>query len=611
MTFRFSPTRRTMLAWPTIALTTALFGCASTPVPPRPPIDQGDFTAVGQYADQRMAAEMAKWKVKGASIAIVDDQRVVFAKGYGLADDTSGQAATPDTTYRVGSISKLLTATEVMRRVERREIDLDGPFSGQLPGFRIRSLSAGGKPLTVRSMLAHHSGLPSDQLKGMWLPEPASLQDLQASLADEYLAAPPQTKYLYSNLDYSLLGRLVEVKGKADFASVIAQGLLRPLGMTASRFESGAAPVGPIAKPHRNGQEVAAVGLRDAPAGALLSSTNDLAAYLRFMFGEGQVAGKPVLGRAALDAMLTPQFDGLPIDFGHKMGLGWMLSGVSVPGAGEVAWHTGEYPGYFSAILMSRGHKLGVVILANDESAKKFALDAGQKMLATAIEVKTGVRAATEEPARRPQRAAVPQRDLDQLTGNYVMLGSLSRISRDGDQLSADIFGTNLDLVPTAANRFVLQKSVLGLVAVPLENLAVEFSALQGNQYAVLRGLPAPLRFERIDRRPVPASWQSRLGTYATGESDNNMTFGPLELVIEDGVLVAKTRIASTAWGTPEAPVRVALAPSSDTEAVVSGADGLAGSVLAVRTRDGEEGLRYSGYFFRRTSAAPRGAAKP
>lgn len=119
---------------------------------------------MGQYADQRMAAEMAKWKVKGASIAIVDAQRVVFANG-------CGQAATPDTTYRVGSISKLLTATEVMRRVERGEIDRDGPFSGQLPGFRIRGLSAGGKPLTVRSMLAHHSGLPSDQLKGMWLPQ--------------------------------------------------------------------------------------------------------------------------------------------------------------------------------------------------------------------------------------------------------------------------------------------------------------------------------------------------------------------------------------------------------------------------------------------------------
>ncbi len=106
--------------------------CASAP-PQAGKIEKGNYAYVGEYLDWRIPSELRRWNVKGVSIAVVDDQRVILAKGYGLADEANAIPALPDTVYRVGSISKLLTATEVMRRVESGEIDIDGSLSAQLP----------------------------------------------------------------------------------------------------------------------------------------------------------------------------------------------------------------------------------------------------------------------------------------------------------------------------------------------------------------------------------------------------------------------------------------------------------------------------------------------
>lgn len=205
-----------------------LSGCASTP-PKVGKIEKGNYAYVGEYLNWRIPSELRRWNVKGVSIAVVDDQHVIWTKGYGLADEANAIPALPDTVYRVGSISKLLTATEVMGRVDRGEIDIDGSLSSQLPDFSIKNRFPGSKPVTVRSMLAHHSGLPSDYLKGMWLPNPIALATLQTLLRDESLAASPQTQYKYSNLDYSMLGRLIEEKSKMDFDATMDRDLLQPL----------------------------------------------------------------------------------------------------------------------------------------------------------------------------------------------------------------------------------------------------------------------------------------------------------------------------------------------------------------------------------------------
>lgn len=601
--------RRSIFSVLALFLLFMLAGCASAP-PRAGKIDKGNYAYVGEYLDWRIPSELRHWNVKGVSIAVVDDQRVIWEKGYGLADEANAISASPDTVYRVGSISKLLTATEVMRRVERREIDIDGSLSAQLPGFSIKNRFPESKPVTVRSMLAHHSGLPSDYLKGMWLPNPIDLATLQTLLRNESLTTSPQTQYKYSNLDYSMLGRLIEVNSKMDFATAMDRDLLQPLGMTHSWFDRTAQPQRTYAKGYRNGKETQPVGLRDEPAGALLSNAIDLAKFISFILADGKAGGNRLINADTLRTMFEPQFADQPLDFGHQVGLGWMLNGVDIPGGGPVAWHTGNYPGYFSAIIISRVHKLGVIILANGDEAKHFVLDTGAKALQAAIEAKLGESLPKAEDPPSVKRVDLPEQQLAEYGGDYVIFGNLSKITRDGNQLSVEVLDNKLDLIPVAHNRFVPQKSILGLFNIPLTGLAVDFTAIGGRHFAILRGLPGPFPFERIQPRPVLDAWRSRLGTYVTDESDNNLTFDKVELAIEHGVLVAKAKVTSQVWGVADVQSRIALAPISDNEAVLIGAEGLEGSVVTARPRNGVEGFYFSGYFFRKDDPSPSPAYK-
>ena len=129
-----------------------LGGCVSAPQH-KGPIERGNYQYLGAYLDWMIGSEMKKANVSGLSIAIIDDQKIVWAKGYGFAD-TAGVPATPDTLYRVGSISKLLTATEVMQEVDHGNIALDGTLASQLPDFSIHSRFTDAKPITVRALLA-------------------------------------------------------------------------------------------------------------------------------------------------------------------------------------------------------------------------------------------------------------------------------------------------------------------------------------------------------------------------------------------------------------------------------------------------------------------------
>jgi len=576
-----------------------LAGCASMPQR-RGPLVPGDFRYLEEYLDWRIGAEMRKAKVAGLSIAIADDRRILWAKGYGRAD-AAGAPATPDTLYRVGSVSKVLTATEVMRRTERADIELDGALASQLPGFTVRSRFAGVERITVRSLLAHHSGLPSDLMNGMWAAEPLSLAKLQGLLAQESLVTAPQSKYKYSNLDYSLLGRLIEVRSGETFAAAMRRDLLAPLGMARSTFGPAAEAGSGLANGYRAGKQVPSIELRDLPAGSLISSASDLSRFMSFVLAQGRtVGGEQLLQPSTLQEMFTPQFQGLPLDFGHDMGLGWKIWGVQVPGMGPIVWHNGEYPGYYGSMMLAPERKLGVVILANDQSAGTFAMDVGGKALALALEALTGV-AATQsgEPGVTPSSFDLPREQLDRFTGDYMVFGQLSRISRNGSNLSLRAMGQNLSLVPIAPETFLPKVSVAGLLSFTLPKLSIRFTAVEGRSFAVLEGLPEPFPFEKVPPSPLPPAWLRRVGRYrSTG--DESIVFHEVLVEVSDGLLVARQRVSSPLWGLGKSDTSVALLPISDDEAIVAGAGNGEGGVVRAVERDGDEVLISSGFTFRR-----------
>lgn len=125
---------------------------------------------VARVLEGWVAAEVEAKNLPGLSIALVDDQRVVWARGFGFADPSRRRPATADTVYRVGSVSKLFTDLAAMQLVEQGKLDLDAPLERALPGFAPRNPF--GAPVTLRLLMCHRSGLvrepPVGPIRGAW-----------------------------------------------------------------------------------------------------------------------------------------------------------------------------------------------------------------------------------------------------------------------------------------------------------------------------------------------------------------------------------------------------------------------------------------------------------
>ncbi len=594
-----APWRRALL------LVAALCACASGP--PRRPAGwhQGDRSYAVTYLDWMIRREMARRSIRGLSIAVVDDHRTLFERGYGYADAGQGIAATPDTVYRIGSVSKVVTAALVMSLVERGQLDLDAPVTAYEPSFTIHSRFAAA-PITLREVLSHHAGLPANVTHGMWVDAPAPLSSVTTLLADESLVSPPGTMFHYSNIGFAFAGRIVENVTHQPFAEAAQRTLFDPLGMTSSSFESDARLAARLAVGYLGDRVIAPTPLRDVSAGSMLSTAGDLGRFLQMMLARGSFGDVRVLSPESVATLLTPQFEDRALDLGHRVALDWVTGGPVVRGVDEpVSWHNGYAPPFDADVSLLRDARLGVVVLSNTAQAGSAQIAA--RALELMREVDTGVAQPEPEDPEDPEVPAA-RSDLDALAGEYVGLGAqTTTIRRDGRRLHAQLFGRDLELIPTGPRRFVPRATVFfGLFGRTLANLTLSFEHVEGRDFAVLRGGATHVVFERLSQVPIPEAWRRRAGPYTVETSGESFTFTSMNVAADHGALTLSYATRTRHPGGPVGAgdtimggaVTLRLIPVSDDEAIVAGVD-QGETVRAARDAQGET-LHYSGFVLRR-----------
>lgn len=582
-----------------LGLSLILGACSTAPIKPAA-LGQGDYSYAIEYLNWMINESMRKHDVKGLSIALVDDQRVVWSKGFGYADAELQQAATPDTVYRIGSISKLFTAFEIMRLVERGKLDLDAPITRYLPQFAIENRFTNSEPITIRSLLSHHSGLPTDYLYGMWIEQPVSLDQLISNLKMESLASPPQSMYRYSNIGYSILGRVIEVVSQDQYTNVMQQDLLNTLKMSDSSFLLNARIEPLFSKGYRDGKPVLVPTLRDVPAGSMLSNVKDLARYLSVIFADGQLDGQQILQPEILGEMFRNQYPEREFDFEHRVGLAWMLSGLNVDIDRRVAWHNGGYTPFQAHLSLLPDDDLGIVILSNTDSASSFITQVGTKALALAREAKYGKLVAEKSPQTSVDTTELPRNKLEEYAGRYVVFSNVTPFNINGHGLDVDLMGNTFNLIPVSESQFLPTVSTLfGLISIPLHNLSLQFKSIHGVQLALLEGLPAPIAFQKIDSYPIPQAWMDRLGEYEVSNGYKELEFKKFVLKVEAGVLLADVSLASSYRPQTNADLKVALKPISDSEAVVMGLGNGEGGLVKILKEDNKQLIYYSGFHFK------------
>src|SRR6185437_6778662 len=166
--------------------------------------------SVSHKIDSVINAQMTKKHIVGASMAIVDHGKIVYAKGYGYADNRKKIKATEKTVFCIGSITKTFTAMAIMKLQEEGKIELDKPASYYLPELKIRSIAETGDILKIRNLLSHTSGLTDGFMNKDECDNEQDMNSIIEDLNQEVLVHKTNWKWSYSNVGYDVLGCIIE-----------------------------------------------------------------------------------------------------------------------------------------------------------------------------------------------------------------------------------------------------------------------------------------------------------------------------------------------------------------------------------------------------------------
>ncbi|HWZ61280.1 MAG TPA: serine hydrolase [Gemmatimonadaceae bacterium] len=336
---------------------------AQAPIDDRPSVPPAaGYAPVAQALEAFIQQQMTDKAIPAVSIALVDDQRIVWARGFGFANPRDSQPASATTVYRVGSVSKLLTGIGIMQLVERGRLSLDTPVTSYLPDFTPHNPF--GVNVTLRELLAHRSGLPLEPPVGSYFDSSgASLESSVASLSSTALVYKPGTRTKYSNAGIATAGYVIEQTNGLPFEAYMQRSVLDPAGMRSSAF----AETANLAPHLATGTMWTYEGRRfpaptfpfgEVPAVSLYSTVSDLGRFLSVLFANGRGPGGELLRPSSLAEMWRPQYD--TVGEGVRFGLTFAMS--QFDGRRRFG-HGGSVYGFGTEVTGLPEDKLGVVVV--------------------------------------------------------------------------------------------------------------------------------------------------------------------------------------------------------------------------------------------------------
>jgi CubicO group peptidase (beta-lactamase class C family) len=371
------PRRRALIRSVFAALACALFlaapGAQSTNAPPD--------------LDAWIARAMQTFEVPGIALAIVKDDAVVAAKGYGVRKLGERAPVDANTLFGIASNTKAFTATALGLLVEEKKIEWDAPVVRYLPAFAMWDPYV-TRELTVRDLLVHRSGLGLGAGDLLWWP-PSTYDRKEIARRLRYI--PPatsfRTAYAYDNVLYLVAGELIEAISGQSWEDFVSSRILAKVGMAGSNVRHSAAsstggnvaathapidgrvkPIAPFASDNTN------------PAGGINSSAADMAKWLRVQLSGGVLPDGTRLFSPDTARQLTsivtpipigdppPELAPLKANFnGYALGFG-----VRDYRGHKLVSHTGGLPGYVSRVAMIPDARVGVAVLTNQESSAAF-----------------------------------------------------------------------------------------------------------------------------------------------------------------------------------------------------------------------------------------------
>jgi len=343
-----------------------------------------EFEGLSREFEPEILRAMSKGNIPSAAVALVCNDRLIWAGAYGYSNAWARTPAFAETVYLIGSTFKTMSTFALLQQMEQGKFKLDDPVNAHLTEFKIQG-DLPSNPVTFRHLLTHTSGLPADfgpcPVWSDHAPLPLGLY-LQQSLR---LQSPPLSTVMYSNLAYTLVAYLVEKFSGTPFRRYIHQNILEPLKMKDMAFEPRPEMVERLAIPYfyeTRSKKFVPVGWTKAnvwPAGIIYGTVIDLAQWLIANLNHGVYKGKRLISEETFQEVMRRQYD----RFTGPMHEGWLneTTGygltwwVSERGGEKIFAHSGSVTGYTAFLAGNLDRKTGFTILTNGNRCHKYLFE--------------------------------------------------------------------------------------------------------------------------------------------------------------------------------------------------------------------------------------------
>ncbi len=332
--------------------------------------------------DAYVRQAVADWEVPGLAIAVVKDDSVVFARGYGIREKGRPEPVTTRTLFANASTTKAFTSAAIAMLVDEELIEWDDPVEDLLPGLVLADPYV-TRELRLRDLLVHNLGFSDPQ--ELWYGMEISFDEIVRRLRFREPDSSFRSRFAYNNVGYAMAGEIGAAANGTTWDEMIERRILDPLAMTATVTQGRYLPDGAdVAKPHDIVDDTLAViegemGLVDPipAAGSMYSNVEDMGRWIRFLLATGAWDGTRLISDSAFAELMAPQDILPPDEFYVSMrltkpwftgyGLGWFLQDYR---GRKLIFHTGSIDGFVAIVGLMPEEDLGLVVFANRDHAE-------------------------------------------------------------------------------------------------------------------------------------------------------------------------------------------------------------------------------------------------
>ena len=322
---------------------------------------------------------LTEFNAVGVTVAVVEKNNVLLAKGYGYKDLDNKKSVTPQTLFQIGSCSKAFTTTLLGMLMDEKLLDFDKPVHEYLPELKFKDDNL-NKNVTTRDMMTHRTGLPRHDLAWYLRPKTSRAELLKAVSQFEASAGLRET-WQYNNFMYMAQGVLAEKLTQKSWEKLLQERIFTPLSMNGSKYTTAdMLKADDYSLPYNYDDEKKKIKKLDyyhfsgmEPAGSIASNAKDMSEWLKTWINVGKYNGKEIFSATFYNQAIKPQMAmaGSPDKrdlnmFIHGYGLGWMIK--TYKGHHQVE-HGGNIDGFSTTTCFYPNDSIGIFVSVNQNGS--------------------------------------------------------------------------------------------------------------------------------------------------------------------------------------------------------------------------------------------------